>query len=141
MSLSTLKTTVSVGHVDLILTVYSVSTVYYQYKRTVFALPPFKHFQFLDVNSHQSEHIAKLQTFSMSGRRKSRTSKFRESDINDLLLMLQALLPQQNQTSNSRVWQLTMAVNANFKEWKFLHSLNKILSMFCCRYQWAWCRS
>ncbi|WVZ18485.1 hypothetical protein V8G54_005807 [Vigna mungo] len=39
----------------------------------------------------------------MSGRRKSRTSKFRESEINDLLLMLQALLPQQNQTSDSRV--------------------------------------
>lgn len=63
MSLSTLKTTVSVGHVDLILTVYSVSTVYYQYKRTVFALPPFKHFQFLDVNSHQSEHNCKTANF------------------------------------------------------------------------------
>ncbi|KAG2399036.1 hypothetical protein LR48_Vigan10g234600 [Vigna angularis] len=39
----------------------------------------------------------------MSGRRKFRTSKFRESKINDLLLMLKALLPQQNQTSDSRV--------------------------------------
>ncbi|KAK7354187.1 hypothetical protein VNO80_19646 [Phaseolus coccineus] len=38
----------------------------------------------------------------MSGRRNSRTSKFTESGINDLLMRLQALLPQLNQTSDSR---------------------------------------
>ncbi|KAG5035476.1 hypothetical protein AAZX31_04G156400 [Glycine max] len=38
----------------------------------------------------------------MPGQRNSRTSKFTESEINDLMLRLQALLPQLNQTSNSR---------------------------------------
>ncbi|KAK7411451.1 hypothetical protein VNO78_02884 [Psophocarpus tetragonolobus] len=38
----------------------------------------------------------------MSGQRHSTTSKFTESEINDLMLRLQALLPQLNQTSNSR---------------------------------------
>jgi len=47
--------------------------------------------------------IAKLKTFSMSGRRNSRTSKFTESGINDLMMRLLALLPKLNQRSDSRV--------------------------------------
>ncbi|RDX95902.1 Transcription factor ILI7, partial [Mucuna pruriens] len=40
----------------------------------------------------------------MSSQRSSRTSsKFTVSEIHDLMLRLQALLPQLNQTSNSRV--------------------------------------
>ncbi|TKY73400.1 Transcription factor PRE4 [Spatholobus suberectus] len=38
----------------------------------------------------------------MSSQRSSRSSKFTVIEINDLILRLQALLPQLNQTSNSR---------------------------------------
>ncbi|KAI4336015.1 hypothetical protein L6164_014594 [Bauhinia variegata] len=39
----------------------------------------------------------------MSSRRRSRASKFTENEINDLVSKLQAILPQLNQRTNSRV--------------------------------------
>ncbi|RZC08295.1 Transcription factor PRE4, partial [Glycine soja] len=55
--------------------------------------------------------ITQVQTtFSMSGQRNFRTSKFTESEINDLMLRLQALLPQLNQTRNSRASESLMKI-------------------------------
>ncbi|ESW10193.1 hypothetical protein PHAVU_009G188800 [Phaseolus vulgaris] len=47
----------------------------------------------------------------MSGRRNSRTSKFTESGINDLMMRLQALLPKLNQRSDSRVLHTKASVS------------------------------
>ncbi|KAH1246352.1 Transcription factor PRE4 [Glycine max] len=87
-----LKTTVTVGHVLRI--------------------------GFLDANSQitleakvKVSTITQVQTtFSMSGQRNFRTSKFTESEINDLMLRLQALLPQLNQTRNSRASESLMKI-------------------------------
>nr|KYP47896.1 Transcription factor bHLH135 family [Cajanus cajan] len=46
----------------------------------------------------------------MSRQRSSRTLRFTESEINDLMLRLQALLPQLNQTSNSRASMSLMKI-------------------------------